>query len=974
MRHQKITFLLKFKLVFTLIFTLFISNIFSQENIKVHEINSIKILEFKLENSLTVFLNEDHEKPEIFGAIITKAGGKDDPADATGMAHYQEHMLFKGTEELGTIDWEKEKPHIDNIFKLYDKLGQTKDEEERKKIQKQINEESVKANKYAIPNELSNLIKSIGGTKLNAGTGPDYTIFYNTIPSNQIEKWLEIYSHRFMKPVFRSFQAELEVVYEEKNMYADMFGFKMLEKFQFYFFKNHPYGQQTLIGTIEDLKNPSLTKMYEFFKTYYVPNNMALVLSGDFNSDDIIPVINDKFGKWNSGDVPKFVEYKEEPFNGREFHEGKYSPIKLAMLGFRTVTKGHPDEPALEICNKILSNNDQTGLLDKLGLDNKLLAAQVISIPYKDHGATIIFVVPKIVGQKLDDAEELVMNEIKKLHDGNFDDWMVDAIKNQFYKDFELSMEDNKDKAYFIMKNFSIGRDLSEALLYSQKINAITKNDIIEVAKKYYGDNYFAFYSKMGFKKKEKIEKPGFEPVISNTETKSAFAKKFEEIPTSKIVEKFVDFNKDITTEEFIKGIKLYYVKNPINDIFSLKIKFGIGEHKMPLLKYTTELMDYSGTKSHNVSELKNEFNKLGCTYNISSNESYVYVYLEGIEKNLEPALKLINELLTEPVLEKEKLKILLDGEKANRKIEKSEPDNIADALYEYVKFKNKSSYIDRLSMKEIKALNTDELVNEFKKATNFETEIHYVGQKSFNEVKDAIKSNIIFKSELKLSESPFIPEKEKYNNNIVYFVNKKNARQCKIYFFANGEKYKNANEPIIDAFNMYFGGGFSGLVLQEVREYRSLAYAAGARYVIPKIKGKNTYFVGYVGTQADKTFEALEIFNDLLRNMPEKTERMDMIVQYLSQSSLTQYPHFRDLTKKVVSWELKGYKEDPAKLKIPEYNKLKFNDITSFYKDNIKNKAFVIAIVGDKKEIDMKELAKYGKIIELKEKEIFTD
>ena len=390
---------LRIKAIFTFILAIAVIQVFSQENIKVHKTNSIEILEFELENGLTVFLNEDHAKPEIFGALVTKAGGKDDPSDATGMAHYMEHMLFKGTEELGTIDWEKEKPHIEKIFELYDQLGKTKDEEERSKIQKLINEESVKANKYAIPNELSNIIKSMGGTKLNAGTGRDMTIFYNLFPPNQLEKWLELYSHRFINPVFRSFQAELEVVYEEKNMYADNFGTHMIETFLFYFFKNHPYGQQTLIGTIEDLKNPSLTKMYDFFKTYYVPNNMALVLSGDFNNDEVIPVIKENFGKWLRGDVPESVEYKEEPFNGREFHEGKYSPIKLEILGFRTVTKGHLDEPALEICNRILSNQDQTGLLDKLSLDNKIMMAQVIPMPFKDHGATLVLIIPKIAGQ-----------------------------------------------------------------------------------------------------------------------------------------------------------------------------------------------------------------------------------------------------------------------------------------------------------------------------------------------------------------------------------------------------------------------------------------------------------------------------------------------------------------------------------------------------------------------------------------------
>ncbi len=404
------------------------------------------IEEYKLENGLTVYLNEDHNTPEVFGMVVTKAGAKNDPADATGMAHYQEHILFKGTTKLGTTNWEKEKVHIDKIFELYDKLGKTTDEEERKTIQKLINEESVKANEYAIPNEFSNVLNSMGSKNINAGTGPDQTVFYNSFPPNQIEKWLELNAHRMKEPVFRGFQSELEVVYEEKNMYSDQFMSNLIEKFQKNFFKNHPYGQQTIIGTIDDLKNPSLTKMYEFFKNYYVANNMALILSGNFDSETVKPLIDKTFGKLESGNVPEPKVWEEEPFDGREFVEAKLSPIKLGLLGFRTVPKGHPDKIALDIAQNILSNYNQSGLLDKLSIDNKLMFAGVIPLPYNDHGATLVFFVPKIVGQKLISAEELVLEQLQNLKTGNFDDWKVEAAKKDLYVEFQQSIEKDQQK------------------------------------------------------------------------------------------------------------------------------------------------------------------------------------------------------------------------------------------------------------------------------------------------------------------------------------------------------------------------------------------------------------------------------------------------------------------------------------------------------------------------------------------------
>lgn len=930
----------------------------------------IKVETYKLNNGLTVYLSEDHTNPEVFGAVITNAGGKNDPSDATGMAHYMEHMLFKGTEELGTIDWEKEKIHIDNIFSLYDKLGQTTDEEERKAIQKNINEESLKAAEYAIPNETSNLIKSMGGTNLNAGTGPDNTVFYNAFPPNQIEKWMDLYSHRFMNPVFRSFQAELEVVYEEKNMYADMFFFPLLEAFNKNFFKNHPYGQQTLIGTVDDLKNPSLTKMKEFFDTYYVANNMGLVIVGDFNSEAVKPLIEEKFGKWRTGTIPEPKVYNEEAFKGREFIEVKMSPIKLGVLGFRTVPKGHPDEIALEICNGILSNSNSTGLLDKLSLDNKIMAAQVMAMPYQDHGANIILFIPKILGQKLEDAEQLIFDEIKKLKAGEFEDWMVEANKFEKYIYYQKAFESIEDKAIMIGYTFAEGRDVNSINEIPEKIKKITKQDIIDIANKYYGDDYLAFYSKMGFPKKNKIEKPGYEPLLSNTNKKSKYAEHYDQIPSTQPNEKYIDINNDIKTINEAGGT-IYFTENPMNDIFSLTIKFGIGTQKLPMVEYASSAMNYAGTETKTVTELKNEFGKIGCSYSIHSNDSYTIVELEGIERNYDKAIELIAELISSPKLEQDKIERIYDEVRTERKMERSEPDNIASALFEYVKYKEKSSFLDRLSLNEIKALEAENLVNTFKEATGYNIEIHLVANKE-EPLVSLLKSKLKIDTEKKKSDSPIYLDIEKYNENTVFFVNKKKALQSKIFFLVNGEKFDKNNKANIEEFNMYFGGGFSGLVLQEIREYRSLSYTAGAGFRTPSVVDKPITFVGYIGTQADKTNEAIDVFQDLVRNMPSKTDRAPMIKDYLMQSAFTGTPNFRDLSQSIANWKHQGYNEDPALIDVKNYQNFKFEDIENFYKKNLKQAPVVTIIVGNKKKVDIKKLEQYGKIIELKESSLF--
>ena len=752
-----------------------------------------------------------------------------------------------------------------------------------------------------------------------------------------------------------------------------MFFFKILEKFNKSFYKHHPYGQQTLIGTVDDLKNPSLTKMYEFFKTYYVANNMALVISGDFDTQTVMPMIEKKFGKWKKGKLPKAIKYKEDKFNGREFIQAKLSPIKLGALGFRTVANGNKDEIALSVFARLMSNQNQTGLLDKLSIDNKLMQSMYIPMQHNDYGAGIFLLIPKIIGQKLEDAEKLVLDEIEKIKKGEFSEKMVEAIKNEIYVDYETQMESPQQRAIKFATAFGQGQDAESVIQYPNRIKEIRKKDIIEVANKYFGDNFLAFYSKMGFPKKDKIEKPNYKPLKANTNAKSIYTKHFEEIPSTDIQPQFIDFKKDISHEKILNGVDIYCVNNPINNVFNLKIKYGVGNFKIKDLPYASQLLNVSGTTKMDVSEFKMAFGGTGCKYNIYSDDSYLTVEVEGLESGLQDALTLINELITNPKAKEDKIKILYEGEKANRKMEDTNPDGIASALRGYVIYGENSDFLNRLSLKQIKSLKADSLISSFKRATQYEAQIHFSGKTKDKQVYKIIDKSISFTKNPIKTESPIVKNKQQYTNNVVYFTHKKNASQSKVFFFANGEKYTRKNVPIINAFNMYFGGGFSGIVLQEVREYRSLAYSAAARYIMPNVKNKETDFFGFVGTQSDKTNDAINVFMDLIRDMPQKPERLDMIKDYLVQSAVTSKPFFRDLSEKVITWQNLGYKTDPSKINIPEYNDILFKDINKFYEKNVKSKPIVIMIVGDKKKVDLKSLSKYGKVIKIKERKLFN-
>jgi predicted Zn-dependent peptidase len=942
--------------------------------IGISQNNPLNVETYKLKNGLTVYLNVDHTMPMVHGMVVTKGGAKRDPADATGVAHYFEHIMFKGTDKIGTVDYAKEKVYLDSISDLYDKLGQTTDKDKCLEIQKEINRISIAAADYTIPNEVDKILGNMGGKSLNAGTSYEYIVYYNSFPSNQINKWLEVYYERFRNPVFRLFQSELETIYEEKNMYADDPIGSMFEKFYAEFYPNSAYGQHPIIGTTEHLKNPSISKMQEYYDKYYVAKNMALILSGDFDLETVKPIIEEKFGKWQSGSVPPKLNFKEKPFKGREFVSKRLTPIKIGVLGFRTCPKGNKDELALEVCANILSNGSSTGLLDKLHNDNKIMFAGVMNDFHEELGGSFIFMVPKIVGQSLKSAEKEVMAQLQKLKAGDFSDSLFNGVKTEMKKTYQQDLEDMRWRTYAIMDAFVYGESWSRILNQAKEIDKLTKEDIIKNANKYYGDNYLAFYSKMGFPKKDKIDKPPFKSIpAKNSEAKSDYAKNIEKMPTVKMEPKFIDFKKDVNIVDITPDIKAFVTPNPINDVFSLRIVFGKGSYNDPLVDQVTNAFEYLSPKGESLNDFKNELQLLGCSYYAYNDLSKTTINISGLEENLDKTIALINKLFTNVSIEQKHIKNLYQDYKMEQKFEKKDVSTKSDALADYALYGNKSGYLSRLTTKEVKNLTPDKITDKLNEIKGYQFELHYCGKIDADKFVDIFKNNFTIADSYKKSTGVIELPRNEAKENTILFVNDKKAIQSHIDIFVEG-KVNNEKSRIKEAaFNDYVDGSMASIIFQEIREFRSLAYGAWGRYRTSFYFDKPGYFKGGLTTQADKTTDALEVYDSLLKELPQKPNRIEEVRNNLTLSINAQQPSFRYKSMSVSRWLQQGYTEDPRKTRYSAYKNIEFNDIMDFYKANIKGKPWMVTIVGDKKRINMKELSKYGKITEIKTDKLFS-
>ena len=934
---------------------------------------------FKLPNGLSVFIWEDNSIPNVYGMVSVKTGSVNDPAEYTGLAHYLEHMMFKGTDKIGALDWEKEKPIYEQIIAKYDENAATTDTTKRREISKEINRLTNEAAKYNLSNDFSNLSQSIGGENLNAATSYDNTVYYSSFPPGEIYKWLELNSERLLNPIFRSFQPELETVYEEYNRGQDQIQRRQTEFILSTIFAGHPYAR-SVIGLPEHLKNPQLSQLIKFYHDWYVAGNMALILVGNVNTNQIIPMIKEKFGRIENRSIPEQKQYPDNPVKGRKETNAKIGQLPQIVLAFPGITTQSEDEIALDICTSLLSNSNQTGSIDKLVIDGDLLGASANSISLLERGKVLVSAIPYYDTnqqrfESLKSTEKTLLNEIKKLQDGKFDDDVINSVKSNMIRDYDLGMENPMSIANAISEYFISGKNMEDLLNYKDRVAAITTDQIKNIAKKYFGSDYYAILLDEGKPAKGvELAKPGYDPIQPVRGTETEYSKIFHNLPFKYTTDAFANMD-EITSRPINEHSKLYYTPNQENDIFTLTLKFGIGTDKMPKLALAANLMNNAGIMGQmSAQEVKQEFSNLGASCNYYVNESYLYVVLTGFESNLEASCNLLTRQILLPKLDEKQLNSLKNNYLQLRRIEKSSNERLGDAMREYMLYKDKSSYLDRLSASDIISLSVSNLTGEFQRATNYEAEMHYVGSLPEQQVYDVLSKNLPLRQGEMASTSPEIKDRVPYTENTVYFLPNSDAKQSTIWFYVDGDTYKKEQDPYINAFNEYFSDNFSGLVLQEIREYRSMAYSSYGYYSLPKVENKKANFLGYIGTQADKTMDAIAVYMDLLTNMPQYSDRISNIKNYLIETATVEKPLFRDASQVYQNWKLKGYSKSPAETNSPVYNNLSFDDIAKFYNEKIKGRPVIIGIVGDPKMIDEKALEKYGKVIRLSTSKVFSD
>lgn len=942
---------------------------------QAEDLNALKVKEYRLENGLTVWLNEDHSQPKVFGAVVVKAGAKDCPD--TGIAHYFEHMMFKGTDRIGTLDYESEKVLLDSIAMKYDELAMTEDTAARARLQKEINELSIRSSEYVIPNEFNRLINRFGGSGLNAATSYDATIYFNTFSPQYMVQWAEINSERLINPVFRLFQSELETVYEEKNMYGDFIGGQVMDTLMARYFGPHPYAYP-IIGSTKNLKNPRLTEMHKFFEDYYVASNMALILSGDFDAQQVMPILEKAFSRIRSGNAPKQEKVMLPPFNGRETMKVKFPIpfIKAMGLGFRGVSANHEDQVALNIAVNLLNNANGTGYLDKLMVEHKLMGALAINESMNEAGILAVAIMPKLLIQSYSSAEKMVWDEINRVKNGDFSDEMFNSLKLEQKRQYASSLENIDSRATIMMNLFSQGKSWNDYLNEVARIESITKEDVVRVAQKYFSNNYLCVTKSTGKYPKDNLPKPAFSPVVPrNADASSSYAKQLEKIPEQQVAPRIIDFEKDVKTSKLTPLVTLYTTPNPLNDIFTLNISYGIGALEQPELMQLTNYLQLLGTESLSFEQFRSRLQSIGSTLAFDVTPDAFVMKVTGFDNHINETMELVGDFIRHAKADDKKLRQIVDDAKVSEKAFFKSGDNVASALLEQVKYGDQSRYLRKLSLSQIKKLKGKDMLAIYDKVRSVQCDLHYCGTLPVEKVIGTIRQHLPLERTTVASNSPYYRELKQYDRPTVFFIDMPDMAQSIVYGYVKGDPVDDkASRHASQLFSVYFGGDMSSLMFQEIREFRSFAYRTSGRYQLPNHAHKGTAgsFTAMLSTQSDKTLDALGVLDSLIREMPLKPERMEAVKQTLVNRINNDYPPFRNLSEKVASARMEGFDRDPAEEFLRDIATMDMQDISRFYQEQISGRPVVYVITGNRKHIDMKKLAEYGTIIKVKKKGIY--
>ena len=928
---------------------------------------------YTLSNGLKVFLSVNHQSPRISAHIAVRTGSRNDPAETTGLAHYLEHLMFKGTQQYGTSNYAAEKALLDTIEARYEQYRLVKDPERRRVLYHEIDSISQLAAQYNIPNEYDKLMAGIGGQGTNAYTSTDVTCYTEDIPANEVDRWARIQADRFQNMVIRGFHTELEAVYEEYNIGIAKDQWKLFEAMNAKMFPTHPYGTQTTIGTQEHLKNPSITNIKNYFNNYYCPNNVAICMAGDFDPDEVIAILERHFGSWKpnySLTRPEFAPLKpivapiDTTVMGQE--------AEFVALGWRFDAGNTLQVDTMDVVAEMLSNGT-AGLMDlNLNQPMKLMYSGAYSDMMTDYSMLMLLGYPN-EGQTLEEVRELMLGELAKLRAGNFDDDLLVSVVNNNKLNYLRALDNNRARTSQLVNAFINHVDWAQEVGKLDRMAGMTKDQIVAFANRYLNDNFVCVYKRMGEDTTaKKIDKPAITPIPTNRDKQSDFVRNILSETVEPIQPQFVDYSKEMTVGQTSKKLPLLYKHNDLDDLFQLTYKYDFGNTADNRYDLALSYMDYLGTKKMSATEFKQRLYKLACNISMVVRDNETYLSLSGLSENMPEALKLAEDLMQNAQVDQEAYNSLVDLLIKARNDAKTNQEECFNRLNEYGMYGPRNEYTNIMSEQQLRNTNPAELLNLVKGLRDMKHTVVYYGPMTQKELDKCL--NKVHKTKKNLAAVPVgTPYMEQTTPQTEILLAPYDAKNIYMMQYHNeGTQWEPEHAAVINLFNEYFGGSMNAIVFQELREARGLAYSAAAYYRQPSELPHPEYAMTYIITQNDKMMDCINEFNNIVGTIPQSETAFALAKESLMKKLASRRVVRSGVLNSYMSAQRLGLDYDINSVVFKALPNLKLNDIVKFEQQSMANKPYRYLILGDEKELDMDALEKIGPIRRLTLEEIF--
>lgn len=928
---------------------------------------------YTLDNGLKVYLSVNKEEPRVTAHIAVNTGSKNDPAETTGLAHYLEHLMFKGSKQFGTTDYEQEEPYLRKISDLYEEYRTLTDAEERKAKYHEIDSLSQIAARFNIPNEYDKMMSTIGSLGTNAYTSYDVTCYVENIPSNEIERWCLLQSDRFRNLVMRGFHTELEAVYEEKNISMTKDGRKSIEALLRKLFPTHSYGTQTTIGTQEHLKNPSQVNIRNYFNKYYVPNNIAICMAGDLDPDETIAMIDKYFGSWKPGDdisprtfapQPALKAPQDTTVFGQE--------TEHVILGWRLNGASSLQNDTITMVDMLLSNGD-VGLIDlDLNQQMKVLGAGSGIWGLKDYSIFLLQGTPN-EGQTLEEVRDLMLGELNKIKRGDWDEKLIHSIVLNTKLAQLNGLDKNITRVSDMVDSYINGTPWEQQVRQTDRLGLLTKADIMKWAAEHLADGYICVYKRKGEDTTiVKIDKPEITAIPSNRDYHSKFLDDFNNMKTEPIQPEFCDFSKELTFGNTKSGLPVVYKQNTTDERFDLCYRYDFGDYADRRWGVAAQYYELLGTNSETAAEIKRKFYDIACSYSIEVGDKELSIKLNGLQENMAKAVKMLDDLLQNLKPDTAVYNRYVEQIQKSRMEMRTSQSACYSALITYGQYGKDNPLTQSMTPAMLRAITPDVYTNLLKSLGSMKHEVLYWGPASFKEL------SAIISSAHKTPKHPAdVPVNNQYQRwpttGTEVFIAPYDAKNINMRMLhSESLPMSVGRKPLISLFNEYFGGSMNAIVFQELREARGLAYNASAAYVSPERLEETEYYQQHIISQNDKMADCISVFKEITDSMPQSQTLFNTAKNSLMNTIAASRTTKAGVINKYIRAKQMGIDYDINKLYYEKLPSLTLQDIVNFEQENIKGKPLRYLILGNESELDTESLHRLGKVTRLTLDDIF--